>query len=212
MFLYLLALAKFFMALGGLDAASTFGGMGSSREMSISSIIEPVTILIFSALAFSFGTMNFFGLFASTSALFLSQATIGLLLLSLALFLVLITESARVPVDNPETHLELTMVHEAMILEQSGSNLALMELSSAIKQLLLMTILINILVPFGLTTSLTVAAIGIGLALFLVKSSVLAIIIGIFESSLVKLRLFRLPQLFSIAFFLALITILLEVL
>ncbi len=212
LFLYILALAKFFMALAGLDAGSTFGGMGSSREMTVSSIIEPVAIIVFAALAFVFHSSNFFDIFTaiSSSNPFLMKPS--LLLLGISLFIVLITETARVPVDNPETHLELTMIHEAMILEQSGRNLALMEISSAIKQLLFMGILINLFFPFGLSATLSIASIALAIVLFVLKSTILAVFIGLFESYLAKLRLFRLPSLFLIAFFLSLLTILLEVL
>jgi formate hydrogenlyase subunit 4 len=209
LFIYLLALAKFFMALSGLDAGSTFGGMGSSREMAISALIEPVAIVVFAALAFAFKTLNVPDMFRGA----LANASLDpvLILISISLFVVIIVESARIPVDNPETHLELTMVHEAMILEQSGKNLAMMELSSAVKQILLMTLLINILVPWGLTTDFSAPSLLVSLALFIVKIVVLAVIIGLFESACVKSRLFRLPTLFTIALFLALSTIIIEV-
>ena len=198
LFLYLLAMAKFFMALAGLDAGSTFGGMGSSREMAISALIEPVIIVVFAALAFAFNTVNIPDMFRGALA---SNVLVDpvLVLISISIFIVIIVESARVPVDNPETHLELTMVHEAMILEQSGKNLAMMELSSAMKQLLLMGVLINILVPWGLTADFTVPSILISLGAFLVKAVVFAVVIGLFESSCAKTRLFRLPGLFAIA-------------
>ena len=173
LFLYLLALAKFFMALSGLDAGSTFGGMGSSREMAISALIEPVVIVVFAALAFAFKTINLPDMFrgALSSNVLIDPV---LILISISIFIVIIVESARVPVDNPETHLELTMIHEAMILEQSGKNLAMMELSSAMKQLLLMAVLINILVPWGLTQDFTVPSILISLGAFILKAVVLA--------------------------------------
>jgi formate hydrogenlyase subunit 4 len=210
LFIYLLALAKFFMALSGLDAGSTFGGMGSSREMAISALIEPVAIVVFAALAFAFKTTNIPDMFRGALA---SNVLVDpvLILICVSLFIVLIVESARVPVDNPETHLELTMVHEAMILEQSGKNLAMMELSSAMKQLLLMGLLINILLPWGLTQDFSVPAIMISLGAFVVKAVVLAVIIGLFESSCAKSRLFRLPGLFALALFLAIVTLIIEV-
>jgi formate hydrogenlyase subunit 4 len=210
LFLYLLALAKFFMALSGLDAGSTFGGMGSSREMAISALIEPVIIVVFAALAFAFKTMDIPDMFRGALA---SNVLVDpvLVLIGGSIFIVIIVESARVPVDNPETHLELTMVHEAMILEQSGKNLAMMELSAAMKQLLLMGVLINVLVPWGLTADFSAPALLLSLGFFLVKAVVLAVIIGLFESSCAKSRLFRLPGLFAIALFLAIITLIIEV-
>ncbi|MDO8637370.1 MAG: NADH-quinone oxidoreductase subunit H [Dehalococcoidia bacterium] len=211
LFLYLLVAAKFFMALAGLDAGSTFGGMGSSREMTLSAVIEPVVIIVFATLAFVFRTMNMHEMFTQslgTSIL----VNPPVLLISLSLFIILIVETSRIPVDNPETHLELTMVHEAMILELSGSNLALMELSHAIKQTLLMGLLINILMPWGLAREPGLVNIGVAAAMFIMKGVILAIIVGLFESSVAKMRLFRLPALFMQAFFLAFVTILFELL
>lgn len=211
LFLYILALARFFMALAGLDAGSTFGGMGSSREMTLSSLLEPVTITIFAALAFAYKTTNFFDIFRTISYSPIMTINPSLMLLAISLFIIIIAETARVPVDNPETHLELTMIHEAMILEQSGRNLALMELSSAIKQLLLFGVVINIFFPWGIALSFSFSAITFSMGVFLVKSILLAVFIGLFESYFAKLRFFRLPNMFAIAFFLAILTIILEV-
>jgi formate hydrogenlyase subunit 4 len=209
LFIYLLALAKFFMALSGLDAGSTFGGMGSSREMAISALIEPVTIIVFAALSFAFKTVNIPEMFQG--ALTSSAFDPVLILISISIFIIIIVESSRVPVDNPETHLELTMIHEAMILEQSGKNLALMELSSAMKQMLLMGLLINILVPWGLTQDFSATAWLIALIAFIVKAIILAVFIGLFEASCAKSRFFKLPGLFALALFLSLLTLILEV-
>lgn len=210
LFLYLLALARFFMALAGLDAGSTFGGMGSSREMSISAIIEPTTIIVFAALAFVFRTLNIFEMF-SFSAASGTLATPILILIGISLFIILIVETSRIPVDNPETHLELTMIHEGMILEQSGRNLALMEVSAAVKLTVLMALLINLILPFGLATTLTAGTILIAALLFIVKGTILAGIIGLFESSMAKMRFFRLPSLFAMAFFFSALIIIIEV-
>jgi formate hydrogenlyase subunit 4 len=208
--LYLLALAKFFMALSGLDAGSSFGGMGSSREMSISAIIEPTTIIVFAALVFVFKTLNIFTMFIASAASG-TPSTPSLILLAISLFIILVVETSRIPVDNPETHLELTMIHEGMILEQSGKNLALMELSAAIKLTLLMALLINLVVPFGLATTLSAGAILAAAVLFLLKGSILAGITGLFESSTAKMRFFRLPSLFAMAFFFSTLIIIIEV-
>ncbi|RPI39452.1 MAG: hydrogenase [Methanoregulaceae archaeon] len=210
LFLYLLALAKFFMALAGLDAGSSFGGMGSSREMSISAIIEPTTIIVFAALAFVFKTLNIFDMFALSAA----SGTITtpvLILIGISLFIILIVETSRIPVDNPETHLELTMIHEGMILEQSGRNLALIELSAAIRLTLLMALLVNLILPFGLATTLSMTGLLIALVLFVVKGVVLSGIIGLFESSMAKMRFFQLPSLFAMAFFFSTLIIIIEV-
>jgi formate hydrogenlyase subunit 4 len=211
LFLYLLVMAKFFMALMGLDAGSSFGGMGSSREMTISAIFEPVLIIVVSALAFVLNTTDLFQMFAATleTSVITSSA---LILICAALFVVLITETSRIPVDNPETHLELTMIHEAMILESSGPNLALMELSHAIKNTLLMGLLINILAPWGLAVTLTPGGVAIAIVTFLAKGGILAILVGVFESIMAKSRLFNLRTLFMLAFGLAFLTIVIELL
>ena len=210
LFLYLLALARFFMALAGLDAGSSFGGMGSSREMSISSIIEPTTIIVFAALAFVFKTLNIFDMFTITATAG-QPATSTLILIAISLFIIIIVETSRIPVDNPETHLELTMIHEGMILEQSGRNLALMELAAAVKMTVLMALLINLIVPYGLATTLTLAGVLIAVIAFAVKGSILAGIIGLFESSMAKKRFFQLPSLFAMAFFFSTLIIIIEV-
>ena len=211
LFLYLLALARFFMALAGLDAGSSFGGMGSSREMSFAAIIEPTTIIVFAALAVVFKSLNIFTMFAGSLATS-TLATPTLILIGISLFIILVVETSRIPVDNPETHLELTMVHEGMLLELSGKNLALMELSAAVKLTILMALLINLIVPAGLVLTLTAAGILLGAVLFVLKGSVLAVIIGLFESSMAKKRLFRVPSLFAMAFFFSTLIIIIEVL
>ena len=211
LFFYLMVTAKFFMALGGLDAGSTFGGMGSSREMTVSSIIEPVTIMACAALAFVLKTTSIPAMFSTLLAgSIFSYPT--LILVGISLFIILIVESARVPVDNPETHLELTMIHEAMILEQSGPKLALTELASGVKQVMLMALLINVTFPWGLSTGTGLAQLLLVAASMVVKLCVLAVTVGVFESLLAKIRFFRLPDFFMLALFLSFITIVFELL
>ena len=211
LFFYLMITAKFFMVLGGLDAGSTFGGMGSSREMTVSSIIEPVTIMSCAALAFVLKSTSIPQMFSTllTGSIFSYPA---LILVGISLFIILIVESARVPVDNPETHLELTMIHEAMILEQSGPKLALLELSSGVRQTVLMAILINVTFPWGLSTGTSPLSLLLAVGSMVIKMGVLALTVGIFESLLAKIRFFRLPDFFMIALFLSFITIVFELL
>ena len=211
LFLYLLVCAKFFMALAGLDAGSTFGGMGSSREMTFSAVIEPVIIIVFAALGLLLQTTNLYQMFTTSlqSSLLINPST---LLISLSLFIILIVETSRIPVDNPETHLELTMIHEAMLLEYSGPDLAMMEMSHAVKQTLLMAVLINVLFPWGLTASPNVLSVPVSIIAFMAKGVVLAMAVGVFESLFAKSRLFRLPNLFMLAFFFSFSTILFELL
>ncbi len=211
LFFYLMITAKFFMVLGGLDAGSTFGGMGSSREMTVSSIIEPVTIMSCAALAFVLKTTSIPEMFRTLLAgSIFSYPT--LILVGISLFIILIVESARVPVDNPETHLELTMIHEAMILEQSGPKLALVELASGVRQTVLMALLINVTFPWGLAGLAGCASLLLAAVTMAVKMLILAATVGLFESLLAKIRFFRLPDFFMIALFLSFITIVFELL
>jgi formate hydrogenlyase subunit 4 len=170
-----------------------------------------VIIVVFAALALLLKSTNLFDIFSTSlnSSLFINPST---LLVSLSLFIILIVETARIPVDNPETHLELTMIHEAMLLEYSGPNLAMMEMSHAVKQTILMAVLINIFIPWGLTAAPTALTVTISIVMFTMKASILAVIVGIFESLMAKTRLFRLPNLFMLAFFFSFSTILFELL
>ncbi len=197
---YLLGLSRFFLALGGLDTGSSFGGLGSSREMAISAIAEPTLMLAVFTVAIGAG---------STTLPEIARAAIGQqwrflapsqVLAFAALFLVLIAETGRIPVDNPATHLELTMIHEAMILEYSGPYLALIEWGAAIKQLLLMTLLINVFVPFGLQSSWMPAAVASGLFWLVLKLGILSTAIVLVETANAKMRLFRVPELMAVAF------------
>jgi formate hydrogenlyase subunit 4 len=204
---YLFAMARFFMALAALDAGSTFGGMGSSREMLVSALIEPAILLSFFTVALLTGTTS---LVSVTSVIASSGASLigPALLLSFAAFLIaILAENARVPVDNPSTHLELTMIHEAMLLEYSGRELAVMEYSSMLKLVLFMTIAWNAFLPWGVATELTASAVALGIIVFLVKVLVMALVIAIIESSMAKFRLFRLPNLLTMAFILAFLAV-----
>jgi len=209
-FLYLLVAGRFLLALLGLDSASTFGGMGSSREMSLSAIIEPVTVVVFAALAYVMGSLSIPEIFRNATLQFPAFSP-TILLLSISFFILILVETGRIPVDNPETHLELTMVHEGMLLDTSGRNLALFELGHAVKQTLLMAFLLNVLLPVGMVLDVSVSALLIGGFLFLIKGLGLCLVIGLFESSLAKMRFFQIPNLFMIAFFLSILTIFVEV-
>jgi formate hydrogenlyase subunit 4 len=210
-FVGLLALGRFFLALGGLDPASAFGGMGSSREMTISAIAEPALMLAIFTVAITAGSSS-----TNFSQMLLSSAQGPVwkllnpahVLAFAALFIVLLAETGRIPVDNPATHLELTMIHEAMILEYSGRYLALIEWSASLKQLVLMALLVNIFFPVGIATELTPAALGVSFAFFLGKLLVVAAAVVLVETTNAKLRLFRVPDLLSTAFILAALALL----
>jgi formate hydrogenlyase subunit 4 len=193
----LLALGRFFLALGGLDTGSAFGGMGSSREMTIAAIAEPALMLAIFTVAIAAGSTDLSRIVAATLGPDWRLLNPMHVLAFAALFIVLLAETGRIPVDNPATHLELTMIHEAMLLEYSGRNLAFMEWGASIKQLVLMTLLVNVFLVAS------PAALGLGLLAYLAKLLVLAGIVVVVETTNAKLRLFRVPDLLSAAFVLA---------
>jgi formate hydrogenlyase subunit 4 len=204
----LLALGRFFLALGGLDPGSAFGGMGSSREMTLSAIAEPALMLAIFTVAITAGSTDLSRIVAATHGPTLKLLNPAHLMAFAALFIVLLAETGRIPVDNPATHLELTMIHEAMLLEYSGRYLAFMELGASIKQLVLMAILVNIFLPVGLATDGSAAALGLALSVFLLKILVLSGVVVLVETVNAKLRLFRVPDLLSAAFVLATLALL----
>lgn len=203
---YLLALGTFFLILAGLDAGSAFGGMGSSREAIVASLTEPAMILSIFAIALTAGSTNLSTIVHKTALLegIVTDPSPHLMALA-ALFIVAIAETGRVPVDNPATHLELTMIHEAMILEYSGRYLALVEWAAGLKLLVFLTLIANIFTPWGIATSMEPVALGLGVVIYLVKVSGLAVLIGVIESMFAKLRLFRVTDLLGVAFILALL-------
>lgn len=204
---YLLAMMRFFMALSALDTGSTFGGMGSSREMYLSSIVEPTMLLSIFAMALVAGTTSLGIISGQIASSGLDLVTPSLFLAAAAFFIATLAENARVPFDNPATHLELTMIHEAMLLEYSGKQLALMELSSMTKLVIFLSILSNVFFPWGIANEASVLALAAGLLFFLLKVIFLAVLIALVESSIAKMRLFRLPNLLTVAFILALLAV-----
>ena len=208
-FVYLLALGRFFLILAGLDSGSSFGGMGSSREAIVASLTEPAMIMAIFAIALTAGSTNLSTIVHKTALLegIATDPSAHLMALS-AVFIVVLAETGRVPVDNPATHLELTMIHEAMVLEYSGRYLALLEWASAIKLLVFLTLIANVFAPWGIATSFTPMALSIGLAVYLIKVAGLALLIGTIECMFAKLRLFRVTDLLGVAFILALLGLL----
>jgi formate hydrogenlyase subunit 4 len=206
---YLFALGRFFVALAGLDTSSAFGGLGSSREMSIASIIEPAMMLAIVASAVTAGSTNL-----SIIVVSLTQSPVSLIhpahiMAFVGLFIVTIAETGRIPVDNPATHLELTMIHEAMILEYSGRYLAFIEWASQMKLFLFLALLSNMFFPIGIATTASPIAVVVGSTALVVKVLVLAIIVAVIESTNAKLRLFRVPELLMLAFILSLLALIL---
>ncbi|MFN4130104.1 MAG: respiratory chain complex I subunit 1 family protein [Paracoccaceae bacterium] len=203
----LLGSARFFLALAGMDVGTSFGGIGSSREMMIASMAEPAMMLIVFSLALVAGSTQL-----GTVVQVMASSEVGLRvslgMALVALVIVALAENARIPVDNPTTHLELTMVHEAMVLEYSGRHLAMIELSSALKLLLYLSLIGCIFVPWGIANSDAGAgfpAYVLAMLLYLVKLGVGAVALAIFETSIAKMRVFRVPNFVGIALMLALL-------
>jgi formate hydrogenlyase subunit 4 len=200
-----LALGRFFMVASALDTGSTFGGMGGSREAMISALIEPsVLVAMFSVgLAARSTSVGQIMLYAQTLGVPLLAPTFILAFLSL--FIVLIAETSRIPVDDPSTHLELTMVHEAMILEYSGRDLALMEYGACVKQLALITLIVNIFLPHGqwFAGMAPAAAVPLSLLVYAAKVVFASVLIGLVEVSTVKFRFFSVPNIAALAFILS---------
>jgi len=204
---YLLLLGTFFLALAGLDPGTAFGGMGASREMTVAALAEPTIALAIFGLALGARSTNLGQIATATLAnpgLAVSPAH---LLAFAALFIVTLAETGRIPVDNPSTHLELTMIHEAMILEYSGRYLALIEWASWLKLTIFFALLANLFAPWGLATELTPAALAIAVVTLIVKLAVLGLSVAVLETRIAKLRLFRVPELLGMSFVLALLAV-----
>jgi formate hydrogenlyase subunit 4 len=195
---FIFALGRFFLALSALDTASSFGGMGASREMFISSLVEPALCLVILAVSLQFGSTDILA-FSGVHAITVSSvvAVMALLLISLA-------ETSRIPVDNQETHLELTMVHEAMVLEYSGRSLALIEMASYIKQMIFFFLIAQIIFPIGLLGD-NLAQILFWFLWYLARLGIIAVIIALVEVSVAKMRLFRVADFLGFAFVLGII-------
>ena len=201
----LLASARFFLALAGMDVGTSFGGIGSSREVMIASLAEPAMLLIIFTLALVAGSTQL-----STVSSFMVSAEVGLRVsLGLALFgliIVAIAENARIPVDNPATHLELTMVHEAMVLEYSGRHLAMIEIAAALKLLLYLSLIVCLFAPWGLAgTGAGLAAVAVGMLVFLAKLAAGGFLLAVFETAIAKMRVFRVPEFLGAALMLGLL-------
>ena len=205
----LLGSARFFLALAGLDVGTSFGGIGSSREVMIASLAEPAMIMIVFTVALIAGSTQL-----STMATFLVSSQVGLRvslgLALIALIMVAIAENARIPVDNPATHLELTMVHEAMVLEYSGRHLALIELSASLKLLLYVSLIACLFAPWGLMPpDGAIALLAIGVVAYIAKLAAGGFLLALFETSIAKMRVFRVPEFLGAALMLGLLATLL---
>src|SRR5438093_10113808 len=197
-----LALGRFALATAALDTGSPFGGMGASRDMTIAALAEPALMLGLFTSALAGGSLNLGGLVRNVLQHGATCHPSDLLAFA-GLFISVIAETGRIPVDNPATHLELTMIHEAMVLEYAGPDLALVEWASAVKELLYLTLLVDLFMPAGIAMRVAPAAILVGIVAWIGKVFVLAVAVTLTESTNAKLRLFRVPELVSISLGLA---------
>jgi formate hydrogenlyase subunit 4 len=204
---YLLLLGTFVLALAALDTGSPFGGMGASREMTVVALTEPTVALSIFALALTAQSTNLGEIISQTIAAPVQALGPGHLLAFAALFIVTLAETGRLPVDNPSTHLELTMIHEAMVLEYSGPYLALIEWAAALKLLVFFVIAANLFLPWGVAFAASPAALGVALLVLLLKVGALAVAVAVLETRVAKLRLFRVPELLSASFVMALLAV-----
>ncbi|HBK07960.1 MAG TPA: formate hydrogenlyase [Acetobacteraceae bacterium] len=205
----LLGSARFALALAGMDIGTSFGGIGSSREMMISSLAEPAMLMIVFSVALIAGSTQL-----STIAETMLNGDVGLrvslALALIALVIVAMAENGRVPVDNPATHLELTMVHEAMVLEYSGRHLAMIELAASLKLTLYIAMIACVFVPLGMASGPgQVVPDAIGATAWLAKMAVGGVLLGVAETSVAKMRVFRVPNFLGAALMLGLLGVLL---
>jgi formate hydrogenlyase subunit 4 len=196
----LLGTARFMLALAGMDVGTAFGGIGSSREVMIATLAEPAMLLIVFTVALVAGTTQL----SEIATIFMHKSVglrVSLGLAMFALICVAVAENARIPIDNPATHLELTMVHEAMVLEYSGRHLAMIEAAAALKLVLYFSLIICLFVPFGMASGeKTPVVLAIGVAAYLAKVVVLAVLLPIGETGVAKMRVFRYPVFLGSAF------------
>jgi formate hydrogenlyase subunit 4 len=199
LFVYLLAMGRFFLSLGAFDGGSAFGGMGASREALISSLAEAPFLLSFVAVAIRASHADIAGMVAWTLQQDIFNVSAVHILAFTSLAMVVIAETGRMPVDNPTTHLELTMIHEGMVLEYSGSRLALIEWASAIKLHAMLALLVALFVPWGMASSVSVGTIFLALLLYCAKVGMLMVVLAVIESGMAKLRMYLVPDFLGVA-------------
>ncbi len=205
--MYLFMLGTFFLALAGLDSGSAFGGMGSSRGVAVAALAEPTIMLAVFALAIRTGTTNLGGVAERIGGDPVLAAHPGHILAFFAFFIVMVAENGRLPVDNPATHLELTMIHEAMVLEYSGHYLALVQWAGAMKLFLFLTLLVNLFFPWWIPTEAAALPMLLGALALAGKLVLLAAALAVLETAVAKLRLFRVPELLAGSFALAVLSV-----
>ncbi len=200
----LFALGRFFLALAGLDIGTSFGGMGSSREMTVAALAEPAMLMVIFTLAMVAASTNLSTVIQHVLTQELALRP-SLLFALLALILVGIAETGRIPIDNPATHLELTMIHEAMILEYTGRQLALMEWAAQLKLMIYAVLVSNLFFPWGIAIDAVPAALAFAAVTLTAKLALLGALLAVGETAVAKMRLFKAPTFLAVAFTLALI-------
>lgn len=196
---YLLAAGRFFLSLGALDGGSPFGGMGASREALVSSLAEAPFLLSLVSVAILAAHADIAGVVAWTLRQSVLDVSAVHILAFTSLAMVVIAETGRMPVDNPVTHLELTMIHEGMVLEYSGTSLALIEWASAVKLHSLLALLIALFVPWGMASDFSAGAIALALVLYCAKALLAIAILAVIESGIAKLRMYLVPDFLGVA-------------
>jgi formate hydrogenlyase subunit 4 len=204
---YLFALARFFLLLGAMDGGSSFGGMGASREALVSTLAEAPLLLGLTAVAIAARDMSLSGIARWTLGEDPTRISAVHVLAFGALALVAVAETGRIPVDNPTTHLELTMIHEAMVLEYSGPSLAWIEWASSIKLTLVLALLVALFAPWGMAVSVSAMGMAVAIAAFVVKLAAFALTIAVLECSICKLRMYLVPDFLGVAAALAILAV-----
>jgi formate hydrogenlyase subunit 4 len=210
--LALLALARFLCAIGALDAGGAFGGMGASREMTVGLLVEPAFMMVVFSVAIAGGTTEVGELAARRYILPALSWQAPDLLAFFAMLVLMPAETGRIPVDNPDTHLELTMLHEGMLLEHSGPGLACIALATHTKQIIILALTAALFFPYGMAQDHSLTELGLALAAFVAKVFVLAVFLGVLESSYAKLRFFRVPQFLGLGLLCAFMALALRIL
>jgi formate hydrogenlyase subunit 4 len=203
-FVGLLALARFALALAALDTASNFGGMGASREVAFAALVEPGLLLVLFAVALPAGSTSFSALVGEGWPGAADLLAFG------ALLIVAIAETGRIPIDNPDTHLELTMVHEGMLLEYSGRPLGILHWATQVKQMAVLALMAALFLPWGMAEGgdYALPALLLGLVAFAIKVGLLGLLLAAIETSFAKLRIFRAPDLIGLASVLGVLAVL----
>jgi formate hydrogenlyase subunit 4 len=205
----LFALARIFLALAAMDIGTAFGSMGARREMLVSFLAEPAFLMVF----FNLALMNQSTSLTQIVTTILSHSFFinpSLAFAAIAFFMVLLAENARIPIDNSATHLELTMIHEAMLLEYSGRHLALIKWGNHLKLLNYLAIAIALFCPWGITNTLQIATLTFAILIFVFKLLILGSALSLFEALTAKVRLFRASEFLTSAFILAILGVLIQ--